>query len=53
LGLSKSAGLVRRFADSRPLSGVALLDRGEVAGYGYTGLEGHTGVIAGVYVRPG
>ncbi len=50
---SKSAGLVRRFADSRMLSGVALVDRGEVAGYGYTGLEGHTGIISDLYVRPG
>jgi len=50
---SKSAGLVRRFADSRSLSGVALLDHGEVAGYGYTGLEGHTGIISDLYVRRG
>src|SRR5580704_1950401 len=49
---SKSAGLVRKFADARTLSGAALLDRGEVAGYGYTGLEDDLGLIADVYVRP-
>ncbi len=49
---SKSAGLVRKFADARTLSGAALLDAGEVAGYGYTGLEDDLGLIADVYVRP-
>lgn len=49
---SKSAGLVRKFADTRTLSGAALLDGGEVAGYGYTGLEDDLGLIADVYVRP-
>ena len=49
---SKSAGLVRKFAEARTLSGAALLDGGEVAGYGYTGLEDHLGLIADVYVRP-
>jgi ribosomal protein S18 acetylase RimI-like enzyme len=49
---SKSAGLVRKFAEARTLSGAALLDGGELAGYGYTGLEDHLGLIADVYVRP-
>ncbi len=49
---SKSAGLVRKFADARTLSGAALLDDGEVAGYGFTGLEDHKGLIADLYVRP-
>lgn len=49
---SKSAGLVRKFADARTLSGAALVDQGEVAGYGYTGLEDHKGLIADLYVRP-
>jgi len=49
---SKSADLVRKFADARRLGGAALLDRGEVAGYGYTGFEDHKGLIADVYVRP-
>ena len=49
---SKSAGLVRKFADAKTLSGAALLDAGEVAGYGYTGLEDDMGLIADVYVRP-
>ena len=50
---SKSADLVRKFADSRGLGGVALLDRNEVVGYGYTVLEDHKGLIGDVYVRPG
>src|SRR5208337_2383148 len=50
---SKSAELVRRLADAGELGGVALLDRGEVAGYGYCGLAGHKGQIWDVYVRPG
>ena len=49
---SKSADLVRKFAEARVISGAALLDDGEVAGYGYTGLDDHTGLIADVYVRP-
>jgi ribosomal protein S18 acetylase RimI-like enzyme len=50
---SKSADLVRKLADGVGLAGVALLDRGEVAGYGYSGLEEHKGLIWDVYVRPG
>jgi ribosomal protein S18 acetylase RimI-like enzyme len=50
---SKSADLVRRFADGPGLTGVALLDGGEVAGYAYAGFEGHKGLIWDVYVRPG
>jgi len=34
---SKSRDLVRQLADAGALGGAALLDRGEVAGYGYTG----------------
>ena len=49
---SKSADLVRALSDARKLRGVALLDRGQVAGYGYTGLEGDKGLIADVFVRP-
>ena len=49
---SKSADLVRKFADSRGLGGVALVDRTEVVGYGYTVLEDHKGLIGDVYVRP-
>ncbi|MDE3198413.1 MAG: GNAT family N-acetyltransferase [Acidobacteriota bacterium] len=50
---SKSADLVRKFADSRGLGGIAMLDRSEVVGYGYTVLEDHKGLIGDVYVRPG
>ncbi len=50
---SKSAELVRRYTDTRSLGGVAVLDRGEVAGYGYTVIEEHKGLIGDVYVRPG
>jgi GNAT superfamily N-acetyltransferase len=49
---SKSAELVRRYAETRSLGGAAILDRGEVAGYGYTVIEEHKGLIGDVYVRP-
>lgn len=48
---SKSADLVRKFADRSGLTGAALLDGGEVAGYGYLGIEEHKGLIWDVYVR--
>jgi ribosomal protein S18 acetylase RimI-like enzyme len=48
----RSADLVHQFADMRALMGVALLDRGEVAGYGYSVLEEHKGLVGDVYVRP-
>jgi GNAT superfamily N-acetyltransferase len=47
-----SAGLVRRLIETHRISGVALLDGEETAGYGYTGLDGHKGLIVDVYVRP-
>jgi len=50
---SKSAELVRKFADMRALGGAALMDRGEVVGYGYSVLEDEKGLIGDVYVRPG
>lgn len=49
---SRSADLVRQFADSRSLLGYALIDRGEVAGYGYSVVEDHKGLIGDLYVRP-
>ncbi|HKD05248.1 MAG TPA: GNAT family N-acetyltransferase [Bryobacteraceae bacterium] len=48
---SKSADLVRKFADSRGLGGAALMNHGEPVGYGYTVLEDHKGLIGDVYVR--
>lgn len=48
----RSAELVVQYADSRNLGGVALLDRGEVAGYGYSVLEDHKGLIGDLYIRP-
>lgn len=48
----RSADLVHQFADMRALLGYALLDRGEVAGYGYSVLEDHKGLIGDIYVRP-
>jgi len=48
----RSADLVHQFADMRALMGFALLDRGEVAGYGYSVLEEHKGLVGDVYVRP-
>jgi len=50
---ARSADLVRSFADMRALGGAALMDRGEVIGYGYSVLEGHKGLIGDLYVRPG
>jgi ribosomal protein S18 acetylase RimI-like enzyme len=47
----KSADLVRRFIDLRALSGYALLDRGELAGYLYYVLEDGKGLIGDLYVR--
>ncbi len=49
---SKSADLVRKFADSRGLGGAALMASGEPVGYGYTVLEDHKGLIGDIYVRP-
>jgi len=49
---ARSADLVRQFADMRAIMGHALLDRGEVAGYGYSVLEDYKGLIGDLYVRP-
>jgi ribosomal protein S18 acetylase RimI-like enzyme len=49
---SRSADLVHQFTDMRALQGFALLDRGEVAGYGYSVVEDHKGLIGDLYVRP-
>src|ERR1700710_1017502 len=50
---SRSADLVRKYADMRALGGAALIDRGEIAGYGYSVLEDYKGLIGDLYVRPG
>src|SRR3954471_16537703 len=47
----KSADLVRRFVDLRALSGYALLDEGQIAGYLYYVLEDGKGLIGDLYVR--
>jgi ribosomal protein S18 acetylase RimI-like enzyme len=49
---AKSADLVRQYSSSRALTGCALIDRREVAGYGYTVLEDQKGLIGDVYIRP-
>jgi ribosomal protein S18 acetylase RimI-like enzyme len=49
---SHSAELIRQFADQRGLNGAALMDRGEVAGYGYVIIEEDKGLVGDVYVRP-
>jgi ribosomal protein S18 acetylase RimI-like enzyme len=49
---ARSADLVHQFADMRALMGYALLDGGEVVGYGYSVLEDQKGLIGDVYVRP-
>src|ERR1700690_1141961 len=48
----RSADLVRQFADMRALMGFALVERGEVAGYGYSVVEDQRGLIGDLYVRP-
>ncbi len=48
---ARPADLVRQFTDVHALTGYALLDRGEVAGYGYSVLEDHKGLIGDLYVR--
>jgi ribosomal protein S18 acetylase RimI-like enzyme len=48
---SKSAALLRQLADSRELSGVALLEGGEVAGFAYCGFSAGKGHVGDVYVR--
>jgi ribosomal protein S18 acetylase RimI-like enzyme len=50
---AKSAELVRRFVDMRALSGYALVDDGEAAGYAYYVLEEHKGLIGDVFMRDG
>ncbi|MES1260675.1 MAG: GNAT family N-acetyltransferase, partial [Acidobacteriota bacterium] len=50
---SRSAELVRKYAGMRALGGAALVDRGEVAGYGYCVIEDHKGLIGDLYIRPG
>ena len=47
----KSADLVRRFVDLRALSGYALMDGGQAAGYVYFVLEEHKGLIGDLYIR--
>ena len=47
----KSADLVRRFIDMSALSGSALLEDGEIAGYVYYVLEEDKGLIGDLYVR--
>jgi ribosomal protein S18 acetylase RimI-like enzyme len=48
---AKSADLVRRFVELRALSGCAILERNEIAGYGYYVLDQHKGLIGDLYVR--
>lgn len=48
---ARSAELVRQYADVRALAGAALLDKGEVVGYGYSVVEDHKGLIGDLYVR--
>ena len=47
----KSADLVRRFVDMSALSGSALVEDGEIAGYMYYVLEEDKGLIGDLYVR--
>jgi ribosomal protein S18 acetylase RimI-like enzyme len=47
----KSADLVRRFVDMSALSGSALVEDGQIAGYMYYVLEEDKGLIGDLYVR--
>src|ERR1039457_4081561 len=47
----KSADLVRRFVDMSALSGSALLEDGQIAGYVYFVLEEDKGLIGDLYLR--
>src|ERR1035441_4585472 len=47
----KSADLVRRFVDMSALSGSALVEDGQIAGYMYYVLEENKGLIGDLYVR--
>ncbi len=49
---SQTADLVRKYTRMRALDGAALLDRGEVAGYGYSVVDDGKAVIGNLYVRP-
>jgi len=48
---TRSADLVHQFTDMRALQGFALLDGGQVAGYGYSVIEEYKGLIGDLYVR--
>jgi len=45
-----SIELIRKFIDSHALGGVAALDNGRPAGYGFYVLEDHKGLIGGLFV---
>jgi ribosomal protein S18 acetylase RimI-like enzyme len=49
---SKSAELIRQFADQRGLNGAVLRSYGEVVGYGYAIVEDAKGLVGDIYVRP-
>jgi ribosomal protein S18 acetylase RimI-like enzyme len=48
----RSAELVRHFTDTKGLAGAALLDQGEVIGYGYAVIEENKALVGDIYVRP-
>ena len=50
--LSNSADIVRGLVEAHQLGGMAVVDRGEVAGYGYCGFANGKAQIWDVYVRP-
>ena len=45
-----SIDLIRKFIDSRALGGYAAVENGRPAGYGFYVLEGHKGLIGGLFV---
>ncbi len=48
-----AAEAIRGCIDTRELTGCALLDRGEVVGYGYSAFDGGKGMVGDIFVREG
>ncbi len=47
-----SVELIKRFVDSRSLTGSAVLDQGKPVGYAFYVLEEHKGLVGGLFVSP-
>ena len=47
-----SLELIKKFLDARSLAGCAALEEGRPVGYGFYVLEGHKGLLGGLFVSP-